>query len=209
MEAKSIQKINEEEEEAQAQVDIWEYVFGFTPMAVVKCAVELKIADILEINGGSMTHTDLSTALNCSPSILHRIMRYLIHRGFFKQNQESSQICYIQTERILRGSRGILTERTEDRRAYFGLGLPSESGSGTVGRELEHGGESVGATVSTVGTVVATVGTTVATVGATDPTATVPTVWVPALDEAEEILESDSHESKILTVCGGGGADFE
>ncbi|KAL7125523.1 hypothetical protein ABFS83_14G122900 [Erythranthe nasuta] len=96
MEAKSIRKINEEEE-AQAQVDIWEYVFGFTPMAVVKCAVELKIADILEIHGGSMTHTDLSIALNCSPSILHRIMRYLIHRGFFKQNQESSEICYIQT----------------------------------------------------------------------------------------------------------------
>ncbi|KAK6117681.1 hypothetical protein DH2020_048578 [Rehmannia glutinosa] len=41
----------------------------------------------------------LSAALGCSPSVLHRIMRYLMHRDIFKQaqtNQESS-ISYIQT----------------------------------------------------------------------------------------------------------------
>ncbi|KAK6121513.1 hypothetical protein DH2020_044743 [Rehmannia glutinosa] len=96
MEVKSIKEVNEE---AQAELDIWKNVFSFTPMAVVKCAIELQIADVLESHGGAMTNADLSAALGCSPSILHRIMRYLMHRDIFKQtqtNQESS-ISYIQT----------------------------------------------------------------------------------------------------------------
>ncbi|KAM0049782.1 putative trans-resveratrol di-O-methyltransferase [Helianthus debilis subsp. tardiflorus] len=35
-------------EEAAAQQEIWKFVFGFTPMAVVKCAIELGIPDIVE-----------------------------------------------------------------------------------------------------------------------------------------------------------------
>ncbi|KAG8364439.1 hypothetical protein BUALT_Bualt19G0128900 [Buddleja alternifolia] len=85
-------------EAAKAQVDIWQYIFGFTPMAVLKCAIELEIADVIESHGGSMTLPDLSSSLNCSQSYLHRIMRYLIHRGIFKQiSQDQSSICYIQT----------------------------------------------------------------------------------------------------------------
>ncbi|KAK6121532.1 hypothetical protein DH2020_044723 [Rehmannia glutinosa] len=71
MEVKSIKEVNEE---AQAQLDIWKYVFSFTPMAVVKCAIEFQIADVLETHGRAMTNADLSAALGCSPSILHRIM---------------------------------------------------------------------------------------------------------------------------------------
>lgn len=50
------------DDEAQAQVAIWEYAFGFTPMAVVRCAIELRIADVLESHGGAMAHADLSAA---------------------------------------------------------------------------------------------------------------------------------------------------
>nr|QAX90926.1 caffeic acid O-methyltransferase [Catalpa bungei]QAX90947.1 caffeic acid O-methyltransferase [Catalpa bungei] len=91
--------LKEVDEEAQAQVDIWQYIFGFAPMAVVKCAIELQIPDVLESHGGAMTLPELSAALGCSPSVLSRIMRYLIHRGIFKQKPTSqeSQICYIQT----------------------------------------------------------------------------------------------------------------
>lgn len=92
------------DDEAQAQVAIWEYAFGFTPMAVVRCAIELRIADVLESHGGAMAHADLSAALRCSPPALHRVMRYLMHRGFFKQikitsHQESAGQSepYIQT----------------------------------------------------------------------------------------------------------------
>ncbi|KAL2469263.1 O-methyltransferase family protein [Forsythia ovata] len=86
-------------EEGQAQLDIWNYVFGFTSMAVVKCAVDLGIPDVLE---NPMTLSDLSSALGCSPSALYRIMRFLIHRGIFKEmtNDRTDQIetiVYAQT----------------------------------------------------------------------------------------------------------------
>ncbi|XP_059647423.1 acetylserotonin O-methyltransferase-like [Cornus florida] len=89
----------EEEEESQAQVDIWKYVFGFVDMAVVKCAIELGIADVLENHGGPMTLSELSSTLHCSPSALHRIMRFLVHRSIFKEgfNSKAGTIGYVQT----------------------------------------------------------------------------------------------------------------
>ncbi|KAL0454047.1 UNVERIFIED_CONTAM: Acetylserotonin O-methyltransferase [Sesamum latifolium] len=96
METKSVKQVDEE---AQARVEIWNYVFGFTPMAVMKCAIELRIADVLESHGGAMTLSHLSAALDCSSSVLHRIMRYLTHRRIFKQmsTSQESEISYVQT----------------------------------------------------------------------------------------------------------------
>ncbi|KAG6411157.1 hypothetical protein SASPL_129232 [Salvia splendens] len=56
--------------EEKAKVEIWQYVFGFTPMAVVKCAIELEIADAVESHGGAMSLPDLASAVACSPSAL-------------------------------------------------------------------------------------------------------------------------------------------
>ncbi|KZV50027.1 RS-norcoclaurine 6-O-methyltransferase [Dorcoceras hygrometricum] len=98
-------KAKTQEKEAQAaQLDIWKYVFGFTPIAVLKCAIELHISETLEYHGGSITLPELSASLRCSPSALHRIMRYLTHHGFFKQtriirDQQESSLCYTQTPR--------------------------------------------------------------------------------------------------------------
>jgi hypothetical protein len=72
-------------EEEQAEVAIWKYAFGFTEMAVVKCAIELGIADAIESHGSPMTLSELSSALTCAPSPLYRIMRFLMHRGIFKE----------------------------------------------------------------------------------------------------------------------------
>lgn len=89
----------------EEKIEIWEYAFGFTQIAVVKCAIQLQIADVLESHGGSMTHADLSAAVECSPPVLRRIMRYLINRRFFKQHKtllpadSSSIISYAQTPR--------------------------------------------------------------------------------------------------------------
>lgn len=82
-----------EEEEAQAQVDIWKYVFGFVDMAVVKCAIELGIPDALEARDSPTTLSDLSSSLGCSSSALHRIMRFLVHRKIFKEGPTG----YLQT----------------------------------------------------------------------------------------------------------------
>ncbi|KAL0295807.1 UNVERIFIED_CONTAM: hypothetical protein Scaly_3088500 [Sesamum calycinum] len=63
-------------------------------MCLVTSAIELQIADVLESNDGAMTLSELSAA----HLLPYRIMRYLMHRGIFKQvvrGQESS-IYYVQ-----------------------------------------------------------------------------------------------------------------
>ncbi|TKY47845.1 (RS)-norcoclaurine 6-O-methyltransferase [Spatholobus suberectus] len=79
----------EEEEEAQAQMDIWKYIFGFVEMAVVKCAIELGIAEAIEKHGSPMTLSEISSTLACDPSLLNRIMRFLVHRKIFKATPTS------------------------------------------------------------------------------------------------------------------------
>ncbi|KAK7317864.1 hypothetical protein RJT34_02441 [Clitoria ternatea] len=74
----------DDEEEAQAQVDIWKYMFGFGGLAVMKCAIELGIANAIENHGSPMTLSEISTTLGCDPSLLNRVMRFLTHRKIFK-----------------------------------------------------------------------------------------------------------------------------
>ncbi|XP_060667508.1 acetylserotonin O-methyltransferase-like [Ziziphus jujuba] len=84
----------------QAKKEIWKYILGFAEMAVVKCAVELKIADAIESHGNPMTLPELASTLGCSASHLHRIMRFLVHRGIFKEtatNIVQSSPTYSQT----------------------------------------------------------------------------------------------------------------
>nr|WOX58882.1 6-O-methyltransferase 2 [Phyla nodiflora] len=90
---------HEDREAAQAQEEIWRYMFGTTEMAILKCAVEFGIPDILE-NHESMTLAQLSSAIGCnSPPALYRVMRSLTNRGFFKEvkTQGESQVSYSQT----------------------------------------------------------------------------------------------------------------
>ncbi|KAI4318659.1 hypothetical protein MLD38_032335 [Melastoma candidum] len=65
----------------------WKYVFGFADAAIVKCAIELGIPDVMMSLGGDSTKlSQLSLALGLgvpAPSLL-RIMRFLASRGFFK-----------------------------------------------------------------------------------------------------------------------------
>ncbi|KAB2088108.1 hypothetical protein ES319_A04G152100v1 [Gossypium barbadense] len=73
------------EEEARAEVEIWNYVLGYVKIAVVKCAVELGISDVIENYGSPMPLSELATTLQCEPSRLHRIMRIMVHYRIFKQ----------------------------------------------------------------------------------------------------------------------------
>ncbi|KAK3001807.1 hypothetical protein RJ639_022022 [Escallonia herrerae] len=85
-------------EEKQPQVDIWKCVLGLTESAVVKCAIELGIADALENSEGPMSLFELSSSLGCSPPALYRIMRFLVHRGIFSEKSTSKgSTGYIQT----------------------------------------------------------------------------------------------------------------
>ncbi|XP_020220144.1 acetylserotonin O-methyltransferase [Cajanus cajan] len=83
-EAMSRWEKEEELEEAQAQIDIWKYIFGFVELAVVKCAIELGIAEAIEKHASPMTLEELSSTLACDSLLLNRIMRFLVHRKIFK-----------------------------------------------------------------------------------------------------------------------------
>ncbi|KMT01317.1 hypothetical protein BVRB_9g213330 [Beta vulgaris subsp. vulgaris] len=88
----------EDQEEAQADIEIWKYVFGFTEMAIVKCAIDLGLANIIHTNGGSMSLIELASTLKCSPSSLYRVMRFLNHRRIFRQSRTSQgTLIYSQT----------------------------------------------------------------------------------------------------------------
>ncbi|XP_048447706.1 acetylserotonin O-methyltransferase-like [Pyrus x bretschneideri] len=78
-------ELTSEEEEEHAKVDVWKYVFGLVEIAVVKCAIELGIADAIESHGSPMTLLELSSALSCDPSHLYRVMRVLVHLKIFKE----------------------------------------------------------------------------------------------------------------------------
>ncbi|OIT27800.1 PREDICTED: (RS)-norcoclaurine 6-O-methyltransferase-like [Nicotiana attenuata] len=102
-------RTREENQDSQAQADIWKYVFGFTEMAVVKCAIELGIADFLESSQQPVSLNQLSVALGCCSSSLYRVLRFLINRGIFKETSTGNgEISYVQTplSRLLRKEGG-------------------------------------------------------------------------------------------------------
>ncbi|WCJ18044.1 O-methyltransferase family protein [Euphorbia peplus] len=74
-----------EKEEAEAEVQKWNYLFGFTNMAVVKCAIELGISDAIDNHKSPIPLSTLSSTLNCDPAFLHRIMRFLVHQKIFRE----------------------------------------------------------------------------------------------------------------------------
>ncbi|MED6226598.1 hypothetical protein PIB30_105429, partial [Stylosanthes scabra] len=80
----------EQEEEAQAQIEIWKYIFGYVELAVIKCAIELGIADAIESHGSPMTLSQLSSALASDASLLNRILRFLSNRKIFKAVKKDS-----------------------------------------------------------------------------------------------------------------------
>ncbi|XP_055802527.1 acetylserotonin O-methyltransferase-like [Solanum dulcamara] len=87
---------NQESHEAQA--NMWKFVFGFSEIAVIKCAIELGIADFLEKNQEPVSLNQLSIALGCCSISLYRILRFLINRGIFKETlPENGKISYVQT----------------------------------------------------------------------------------------------------------------
>ncbi|KAE8690413.1 hypothetical protein F3Y22_tig00110895pilonHSYRG00317 [Hibiscus syriacus] len=94
----------------QSQAYIWNYTFRFMSSMSLKCAVELQIPDIIHNHGGGqpITISDLAPALriHCSKlHYLHRLMRILVHSGFFSESEtDDRQKAYALTpvSRLLR-----------------------------------------------------------------------------------------------------------
>ncbi|KAK4734923.1 hypothetical protein R3W88_009184 [Solanum pinnatisectum] len=75
-----------------AQAHIWNHIFNFLCSMSLKCAIQLGIPDIIHSHGRAMTLSDLVEALSINKSkghgCIYRLMRILIHSGFFIQEGE-------------------------------------------------------------------------------------------------------------------------
>ncbi|KAK9075254.1 hypothetical protein SSX86_003575 [Deinandra increscens subsp. villosa] len=73
-------------------------ILGFIPLAVVKCAIDLGIPDILDNHESPMTLDDLASQLKCPKSSLYRIMRFLIRYNVFQEKPIISEtVGYTQS----------------------------------------------------------------------------------------------------------------
>ncbi|CAN1166915.1 Probable O-methyltransferase 3 [Linum perenne] len=73
------------------QNKIWGHSLAYINTMTVQCAIELGIADVIHSHGRPITLGELVTALKISPTksaFLARLMRMLVHLGYFEQQEE-------------------------------------------------------------------------------------------------------------------------
>ncbi|OMO72822.1 O-methyltransferase, family 2 [Corchorus capsularis] len=78
----------------QAQSHVWNHLLRFISSMSLKCAVELEIPDIIHNHGQPITISELALALSIHPpkvQSLYRLMRILVHSGFFAEHKISGQ----------------------------------------------------------------------------------------------------------------------
>ncbi|XP_024019968.1 xanthohumol 4'-O-methyltransferase [Morus notabilis] len=83
-----------DEASLRGQAEIWKYMFNFADSLALRCAVELKIPDIINSHGGPITLAQIASSIpntSSDPDIscLARIMRLLVRRKIFTAHQPS------------------------------------------------------------------------------------------------------------------------
>ncbi|GLU06338.1 hypothetical protein SLE2022_233800 [Rubroshorea leprosula] len=77
----------------EAQTQIWNHHLSFIKSLVLKCAVQLEIPDAIHNHGGRpMTISQLASALSIHRTRvrhLHQLMRFLVHSGYFAEQETS------------------------------------------------------------------------------------------------------------------------
>nr|XP_048318613.1 xanthohumol 4-O-methyltransferase-like [Ziziphus jujuba var. spinosa] len=83
----------ENDESLQGLVEVWQQIYAFSTSMVLKCAVELRIADIIHSQGGPITLKQIASGVTDSPSLnishLERIMRLLVLKNIFTVHHPS------------------------------------------------------------------------------------------------------------------------
>lgn len=72
----------------EAQTHLWNHIFSFINSLSLKCALELGIPDVVNNYGKPVPLTELAKILSipeCRIPNFERLMRLLVHNGFFKQ----------------------------------------------------------------------------------------------------------------------------
>ncbi|XP_076889597.1 trans-resveratrol di-O-methyltransferase-like [Bidens hawaiensis] len=74
-----------------SQTHVWNHIFSFIKSMSLKCAIELRIPDIIDRHGSSMLLSELVDALPIDKErtqYVYRLMRILVHCGFFVKQGE-------------------------------------------------------------------------------------------------------------------------
>ncbi|RZC51621.1 hypothetical protein C5167_020050 [Papaver somniferum] len=82
--------VNKIDQENQAK--IWKIIYGFSESLVLKCAVQLEIAETIHNHGKPISLSELASKLTVQPvnsDRLFRIMRYLVHMKLFNTEVSS------------------------------------------------------------------------------------------------------------------------
>ncbi|XP_038713005.1 desmethylxanthohumol 6'-O-methyltransferase-like [Tripterygium wilfordii] len=74
----------------EGQAQVWQLMFGFVDSMALKCAVELRIADIINSHGGPISLSQIASGID-SPhpdlAYLLRVMRYLVRKQVFSAHE--------------------------------------------------------------------------------------------------------------------------
>ncbi|KAF5202636.1 (RS)-norcoclaurine 6-O-methyltransferase [Thalictrum thalictroides] len=84
-------------ENLSSQAKLWNFIYGFAESLVLKCAVQLDLANIIHENGTPMTLSELSSHLRNKPvnqDALYRVMRYLVHMEIFTKSSIDGELRY-------------------------------------------------------------------------------------------------------------------
>ncbi|KAF5481242.1 hypothetical protein F2P56_001910 [Juglans regia] len=76
----------------KGQAEIWQHLFAFADSMALKCAVELRLADIIHSHSVPITLSQIASAIDSpSPDIpyLSRIMRSLVYKKIFTEHHPS------------------------------------------------------------------------------------------------------------------------
>ncbi|KAL1308432.1 hypothetical protein HN51_050386 [Arachis hypogaea] len=88
----------------KAQSHIWNHIFNFINSMSLKCAVDLSIPETIYNYGQPMPLSKLIASLQIHPSkssFIHRLMRILIHSGFFATKNVANnelEVGYVLTD---------------------------------------------------------------------------------------------------------------
>ncbi|KAL2230351.1 UNVERIFIED_CONTAM: Trans-resveratrol di-O-methyltransferase [Sesamum indicum] len=104
----------------EAQAHIWNQVFSYINSMSLKCATELGIPDIIHKHGRPMTLTELVDALpgadKPKADCVYRLMRILVHSGFFVLEKIDS--CNKEAYSLTPASRLLIGDHTMSMKAY-------------------------------------------------------------------------------------------
>ncbi|XP_015881374.2 desmethylxanthohumol 6'-O-methyltransferase-like [Ziziphus jujuba] len=77
----------------KGQAEIWKHITSGMISSLLKCAVDLRIADIIHNHGGPMTLSEIASKISDAPSLsissLERVMRLLVYKNIFAAHHPS------------------------------------------------------------------------------------------------------------------------